>query len=584
MGLVGWHLGNVTPMSALDWQIIQTVPPVAVTFLADDGVSPDDIKRIQQYAPDCHFIMRVYLAPGDLGDKNAPNYGAVIPAYIKRCKQKMDAYAKVIPAGRRHLQIFNEPNMPRWSQWEGFGDTEGDMRAFDLAFRTTYTALKAHDSSWRIGFTPLTPGNRDAWFDSDPTGVPYYMHGPEAAKAGATAADIKAAIKSGPCYQSLLLADEYYAHSYCKKEEVSQPWGGLRYQRYEVFLPKPMDVWITECLVMEGVTVVSGDGLVAWYGEIGKDPAVKGTSLWILGEHNGHAWRDGDKPIRAVAQLAAVQKQEASHVTVIQEPPIQMDGRHMTVAEFEQYVAGLKLKGVNTIFLHHTASDRAQWRGYDSLLALKNYYEHIQWTDAAGVHSGWTAGPHLFVDDSGIWLFTPLIWDGVGVTGHNVGSRHIEMVGDFDKVLPSGAEWDNTVAAIGILLEACKLPLDALHFHREYENKTCPGAAVTKEWVLPQLAAWMAVHGGDMGLDIDQATQEAVRNAMYSVIGRVQGVPYNPTAAFPKFARARALGAPLTAEVDITVGGGQVYRCQGFACGIVAAKKGIYDQLAAVAW
>jgi len=70
-----------------------------------------------------------------------------------------------------------------------------------------------------------------------------------------------------------------------------------------------------------------------------------------------------------------------------------------------------------------------------------------------------------------------------------------------------------------------------------------------------------------------------VRNAAW----QAGGVPYNPDAAFPKFARQHDLGNPETPEFDFTHRGRQ-YRGQGFSKGIAFTAVGEWDKIQMIAW
>lgn len=177
--------------------------------------------------------------------------------------------------------------------------------------------------------------------------------------------------------------------------------------------------------------------------------------------------------------------------------------------EFKQYVADYNFGPIppNKIVLHHTWKPTiADWNGIKSIEGLKAYYEG----------KGWSAGPHLFIANDGIWLFTPMNRVGIHAgTGNatyydqvlrknvygfygNLGDGNwrynltecsigIEMVGDYDAKKPSGEILDYTLFVIKTLSEDLKLAHDAIHFHRDYSTKTCPGAAVTKEWLYKEL-------------------------------------------------------------------------------------------------
>ncbi|MBI1801029.1 MAG: N-acetylmuramoyl-L-alanine amidase [Chloroflexi bacterium] len=227
---------------------------------------------------------------------------------------------------------------------------------------------------------------------------------------------------------------------------------------------------------------------------------------------------------------------------MIKEPPMVIDGRVMQQKDFVAYVMAKEFgpEPPTAIFLHHTwRPAQHDWQGLDTLLAMKAYYEHQSWVDEAGqAHSGWTAGPHLFIAEDGIWLFSDMAYDGVGVVGHNHLSLHIEMVGDFDSDPPSGKTWANTVTALGALHARLGLETKSLMFHRDFSSKTCPGNAVTKEWVIPQVEAWVR----------EFRQYEALRNAVMDQARRLFYANINPEAALYRVSQARGLLGPLSDE------------------------------------
>lgn len=281
---IGWHIGNALPVfDEGQKSVLRTVKPAALTFISGESCfQVDDMKWVLgEINEHCHMFFRPYFAPSD----SYADYKGYLDAVSSLITS--DAW-DFIPIPQRHLQIFNEQNMPRWSQWEGFGTTVDDMKRFDDWFRKGYKQLKATNPTFKIGWTPLTPGNRDVFFEGDPENVPYYMHGPQAARKKPSRARIQAAIKSGPCYNSLMLADEYYAHIYImdnSANQICQPWGGMRWAEYEKYLPKPMDIFITELGIQHGAWS-------AWFSLLNEYPQVKGTSIWRL----GHEIKSADSP------------------------------------------------------------------------------------------------------------------------------------------------------------------------------------------------------------------------------------------------------------------------------------------------
>ena len=98
----------------------------------------------------------------------------------------------------------------------------------------------------------------------------------------------------------------------------------------------------------------------------------------------------------------------------------------------------------------------------------------------------WSAGPHLFVDDLQIWVFTPLTVSGVHSPSWNNIALGLEMLGDFEKEpFDSGRGQkvrDNAVAAMATLSIVLGLDPAGMRLHREDPATThaCPGRNVKK--------------------------------------------------------------------------------------------------------
>ena len=246
---------------------------------------------------------------------------------------------------------------------------------------------------------------------------------------------------------------------------------------------------------------------------------------------------------------------------VIKEPPMEIDGRVMSIDDFVSYVEGLEFARPlpTRVFLHHTWKPTPEtWRGMASILGMKAYYEQRRWVDNDGrEHEGWTRGPHLFIAQDGIWLFSDLAEDGVGVYGHNYRTRHLEMVGDYDAQLPSGPILGATVAALGILHERLGLDIQKLNFHRDYSSKTCPGRAVKKEWIIPQVAAWIEAYRGKV------EAPAPLRHTLRELVAE-QLTSWNPQTALVRAAQDRGLLGALTTEIPLEIDD-QGYIVQVFA-------------------
>ncbi|MHB1295143.1 MAG: peptidoglycan recognition protein family protein [Anaerolineae bacterium] len=248
----------------------------------------------------------------------------------------------------------------------------------------------------------------------------------------------------------------------------------------------------------------------------------------------------------------AVQPAEVSQESsIIKEPPMEIVGKVLSADEFVRYMEELDFPDPlpNRIFLHHTwKPTRDTWKGMTTILGMKAYYEKQVWEDENGqLHEGWNAGPHLFVADDGIWLFSDLRYDGVGAKGHNTRTRHLEMVGDFDAALPDGPTLQNTIVALGVLHERLGLDIKALNFHRDYSTKTCPGRAVSKSWIIPQVEAWIEQYRAQKleGAGAVRATLvRLVQDMLCST---------NPNAALAKAAAQRGLLGAISREVPLEI-------------------------------
>jgi hypothetical protein len=98
----------------------------------------------------------------------------------------------------------------------------------------------------------------------------------------------------------------------------------------------------------------------------------------------------------------------------------------------------------------------------------------------------WKAGPHLFIDDQQIWVFTPLNVSGTHSPSWNKVALGIEMLGDFEREAfdqGRGAEVrQNTICAIATLSAILGLEPSTMRVHREDPLTThaCPGKNVRK--------------------------------------------------------------------------------------------------------
>jgi hypothetical protein len=166
-------------------------------------------------------------------------------------------------------------------------------------------------------------------------------------------------------------------------------------------------------------------------------------------------------------------------------------GKSFTPAAFAAYVAQQKFDQWRPQFvvLHNTASPKlAQWHsvpGEQRMKNLEDFYKNKQ---------GWSAGPHLFVADDLIWVFTPLTVTGVHSPSWNNVAWGVEMVGDYNSEPFDAGVRDNAVAALATLHAAVALDPKTLRFHKEDPKTThdCPGKNVVKDDVITRVSAALA--------------------------------------------------------------------------------------------
>lgn len=170
-------------------------------------------------------------------------------------------------------------------------------------------------------------------------------------------------------------------------------------------------------------------------------------------------------------------------------------GKSFSPKEFETYCKGLKwdIWKPTFITLHNTyvptLTQRPNGFTKQHMLNFQSFYKDQQ---------KWSAGPHLFIDDKAIWVFTPLTVSGIHSPSWNKTAIGIEMLGDYEKESFStgrGLEVrKNAVAAIAILNKALNIKPNTLMLHREDKkttHKTCPGKNVIKSEVIKEVEQYI---------------------------------------------------------------------------------------------
>lgn len=154
--------------------------------------------------------------------------------------------------------------------------------------------------------------------------------------------------------------------------------------------------------------------------------------------------------------------------------------KRLTLHEFQVYVKGYDFGPIlpGKLVLHHTwHPTKESWAGERTIGGLKRYYEGKKWK----------AGPHIFVAEDGIWLFSPMRKDGIHAGKLNKHSIGIEIVGNYDTEKWSGQTKQNAIGTIKILMDRLGIKEGGVFFHRDASPKSCPGWAINREWVFNEL-------------------------------------------------------------------------------------------------
>lgn len=161
-----------------------------------------------------------------------------------------------------------------------------------------------------------------------------------------------------------------------------------------------------------------------------------------------------------------------------------------TPSEFRAYVQWVRKNekyswSPTGITEHHTAVPNPsydRWKnGWDEQLLTNARNGYIK-------DRGFSAGPHLFTDQNGIWVLNPLSIRGTHAVAFNSTRYGIEMLLNGDDKAQVESEVGRANLRMGqiataILMKDAGIPTDKLNFHRDdpATSKTCPGSYVNYE-------------------------------------------------------------------------------------------------------
>lgn len=165
-------------------------------------------------------------------------------------------------------------------------------------------------------------------------------------------------------------------------------------------------------------------------------------------------------------------------------------GKSFSADEFDSYCHTLMWTAWRPSFVvvHNTASPSLAQRpkGFTKqhILNLEAFYRDKQ---------KWKGGPHLFIDDTQIWAFTPLTVSGTHSPSWNKTALGIEMLGDYEKEsFDSGRGLkvrQNTISALATICGVLGFDPQTIRIHREDPLTThaCPGKKVRKLEIIQEV-------------------------------------------------------------------------------------------------
>jgi hypothetical protein len=280
----GLHFGNACEITDADLDLIRRWAPLSL-LEAMDNVVPDSLERLRhawELAGHCDVVLRRYYVPRE---GNANTWGAHALETVAFARKVVDAGIPV-----RHLiaKPFNEPNMPRWAQWEGFGPEPEDQERYNHAVLIFVDQVKNAMPELRIGGPHLTVGNRDVKFPNNPPGY-YYYHGP----------DLRS--DSSICHEALQAFDVHFVHCYgLNSGEYRDRAHGLRFLEYEKYLRgKPIYNVESGCAINSPEpwthNRLRGQETADYLRLLGDHhPQVKGIAFFIGGDRGWDAFRHSD--------------------------------------------------------------------------------------------------------------------------------------------------------------------------------------------------------------------------------------------------------------------------------------------------
>jgi hypothetical protein len=139
----------------------------------------------------------------------------------------------------------------------------------------------------------------------------------------------------------------------------------------------------------------------------------------------------------------------------------------------EELKATRVTRGIQEVVLHHTWSPTAaQYRGRATWEGIDHNHRYVRgWDGGIGYHVG-------IARDGSIWLLRPITRSGAHVLNRNRHTVGVVLVGNFDVEDPMENGLSVAAQVVRVLVDRFKLKPEHIRFHREFQNKTCPGTKI----------------------------------------------------------------------------------------------------------
>lgn len=180
-----------------------------------------------------------------------------------------------------------------------------------------------------------------------------------------------------------------------------------------------------------------------------------------------------------------------------------IDGRGLTLPQLQIHIDALPATTwASGMTLHNTAAPTlSQWSAVNAERRIKNLENYFK------NERGWSSGPHAFVDDIFVWLFTRFTDKGTHSPSWNGTRIGIEMIGDFsyeDDDSGRGLKVKkNTVALFAMLHTKYGWDPQTIKLHKEdpRTDHDCPGKDVDKAEFISLVQEYMG-EGGDHDVEV----------------------------------------------------------------------------------